>query len=382
MSFAFSRILAVAICLFGLLILALHTPPVAASSAGTIPPNAPVLKNSDFECTAGYYSTTNAAGKIIYVPNDWHLIISLGAPKTQSARVNFAGSCDGSAHVERIHGIDSILVEARDLEKPPEPGKPFDVTFYQQVSATIGGAYSLSGWMLSLCGGSTVPTDCPTENYIAKMIGIDPLGGTDPLTTSVVWSENRHNFIENNKKVGWTNIRTSAVAQAMTITIFARMSSPFQWHGNHGFIDALGLVRAPTSWLTLPAVVTGTQVITVAWQGEQSPDVLNIPGGAYRLFFDLQYRQQGTLTWQDFIKDAKGAGSQPFTSRCANATYEFRVRARAEQPDGQGVQPNERYPGLWSEPQAVIFQTVPITAPGLGGPNLVYLPVIQDNPVC
>jgi hypothetical protein len=376
------KLFGITTALFGFLLLPLYRT-ATVSADGTIPPNAPVLQNTDFECTTGYYSTTNAAGKVIYVPNGWQLILSQGAPKTHSARINFARSCDGSAHVERIYGIDSILVEAQDLEKPPEPGKTFDVSFYQQVSATIGGAYSLSGWLLSLCGGSTTPSDCPPGNYIAKMVGIDPTGGTDPQANTVIWGEDRRNFVENNKRVGWTNVRTVAVAQAPTITIFARLNSPFTWHGNHGFIDALGLVRAPTSQLTLPTTVSGTQAISLTWSGEQSPDLLNIPGGKYRLLFDIEVRPFASTAWQNLVDGFVGVGSHSFRPRCADTSYEFRIRARAEQPDGQGVQPNQRYPGVWSDPQVVVFTTTISPPPEPPTATLkLYLPLVRSNQTC
>jgi hypothetical protein len=337
--------------------------------------------NGDFECTTGYYSQTNSAGKTIYAPNGWRLVISQGAPKTHSARINFARSCDGSAHVERIQGIDSILLEAQDLEKPPEPGKPFDVTFYQQVSATVGGAYSLSGWLLSLCGGSATPSDCPAGYYMAKMLGIDPTGGIDPLAATVVWAEDRRNFLENNKRVGWTNVRLAATAQSTTITVFARVASPFQWHGNHAFIDALGFVRSPAASLAVPREITGTQVVIV-WDGEQTPDVTHIPGGNYKLYFDLQYRHQDASEWIEWVSDYEGIGSKVFSARCMNNEYQFRVRARAEQPDGTGAQPNQRYSGVWSEPTPIFFHGLPSAPPAPLSDHLVYLPLVANLIQC
>ncbi len=349
---------------------------------GTIPPVAPALQNNDFECaSAGYYTQTNSAGNVIRIPNAWTLVTPVGAPKIHSARINFAKSCTGSAHVERISGEDSVLVEAQDLERPPTPGKPFDIALYQQVSATVGGAYSLSGWMLSLCGGSNVPNDCPANYYMAKQLGIDPTGGTDPLAPSVVWAENRRNFIENGQRVGWSNLRMSAVAQAVTITVFARINSPFQWHGNHAFIDALSLVRAPIANLTLPMTMTGA-TIPVQWDGEQSPDVTTIPGGKYVLLFDIQYRPTPATEWKDFIRDVQGAGSAPFQARCSTPFYEFRIRARAEQPDGQGVGPNQRYPGVWGEPQAVFLPPLVDTPAEPLAENQIFLPFVQSNPQC
>jgi hypothetical protein len=349
--------------------------------ASTIPPEPPVLRNGEFECSTGYYSTTNAAGKVIYVPNFWRLHLLAGAPKTQSTLLNFTHTCV-DAKLEHIGGIDSILVEARDLESPPEPGKPFDVAFSQQVSATVGGAYSLSGWLLSLCGGSSVPSDCPADHYIAKMLGIDPTGGVNPLAESVVWVENRHNFWENDEKVGWANLFTSVVAQAPTVTVFARVDSPFQWHGNHGFVDSFSLVRSPAATLALPAAVTGTVVIVI-WEAEQSPDVTAIPNGNYHLYVDVQVRPAGELAWRDVVTGHEGAGSQVFAAPCSDRAYEFRIRARSEQPEKEdGAWPNHRYPGVWSEAVPVFFHPASQPAALPAGEFRNFLPWIATFGVC
>jgi len=385
------------ICLFALglcwlLNIVVKADPIATLQAqstlpfGTIPPVAPVLHNYDFECTTGYYTQTNSIGQEILIPNDWQATILEGAPRVHSARIFFAGSCDGSAHVERITGIDSVVIRAQDLETPPAPGKPFDVALHQAISATVGGAYSLSGWLLSLCGGSATPSDCPTDTYIAKMVGIDPTGGVDPNAETVIWTENHRNFWEDGQRVGWQQISISAIAQAPTITLFARVKSPFRWHGNHAFIDALSVVRAPVAALTLPATVTGTQV-TLQWDGLQSEDVDAIAGGNYQLRYDLQFRHQGDEEWRDFLVGHDAAGSDTLTVNCTDTIYEFRIRARTEQPPppAPGSWPNHRYPGVWSEPQPVQFQSgintpdEPVDPPG---PFRLYLPQIANQKQC
>lgn len=100
-------------------------------------------------------------------PTTGHLIPISGTPVIHSIQLFFEKSCDGNNLRERIDGIDSIVVRVQDIEANPAPGKPFDVAFYQQVSVMTGTAYSVSGWMLSLCGGSTVPSDCPDGYYIS-----------------------------------------------------------------------------------------------------------------------------------------------------------------------------------------------------------------------
>lgn len=355
---------------------------------GTIPPVAPVLINNDFECKTGYYTQTNSISQTILIPNHWQVAILQGAPRISSARIFFTKSCDGSGHVERINGEDSIVVRAQDLETPPEPGKPFDVAFSQAVSATVGGAYSLSGWLLSLCGGSATPSDCPQNVYIAKMIGIDPTGGTDATAASVIWTENRHNFWEDGQRVGWQQMTVSAVAQAPTITIFARVQSPVRWHGNHAFIDSLSLVRAPAVTLTVPTLVTGTQAI-VQWEGVQSPDIEAIAGGTYELRYDLQFRRSGAESWADFLMDQAAASSTPLIVPCSDATYEVRIQARAEQPPPPapaGAWPNHRYSSGWSEAFPIQFQSEVSLTPGdpvdPPGPFRLYLPQIANQKQC
>lgn len=357
-------------------------------SFGTIPPAAPVLLNPDFECSTGYYTQTNPIGKEILVPNGWQLTILNGAPTVSSARIFFTKSCDGSGHVEKINLNDSVVIRAQDLETPPAPGKPFDVALSQQVSATVGGAYSLSGWLLSLCGGSATPSDCPKDAYIAKMLGIDPTGGTDPTAATVIWAENRRNFWEDGQRVGWQQMSVSAIAQAPTITVFARVNSPVRWHGNHAFIDALSLVRAPLSVLTVPVTVTGTSV-TLQWAGLQSADIAAIAGGTYTLSYDIQFRHQGVANWSDLLMDRQSTESTAVTVNCTDTTYEFRIRARSEQPPPPapaGAWPNHRYYGVWSAlipvqflPEATPVDNIPVDPPG---PFRLYLPQIAQQKQC
>jgi hypothetical protein len=350
------------------------------------------LTNADFECdTGGYYTAQNSRGKTILIPNQWLLQSNGDIPDMNSARIWVVKSCDTSSagHVEKISGYDSFFLASLDIESPPEPGKPFDVSIYQQVPAVAGTTYSLSGWQLTLCGGSnTVPrNDCPSGYYMAKMLGIDPTGGTDPGAPGVVWGENRNNFVDaDNQRIGWSNVRTSAVAQGDTITIFARINSPFQWHGNHGFVDALSLVQAPLATLdvTTSTLASNAAVsVKLAWDGSLGPDIPTIQGGTYQLLHDIQYWHATNNAWIE-LQDGQGSGSMDFTPRCAG-DYKFRVRARAEQPEGSnGSWPNQRYSSVWSEPIQV---TVPgdktgIIAPLPEGPEHIYLPAISTVAGC
>ena len=167
------------------------------------------------ECDDGYYEVTGPDRKPNRIPDGWQQVLSLGHPRMNSARIQFGKSCEAEdVHIEKINGRDSFTVLAWEIETPPEPGKPFDVTIYQQTPVEAGGDYSVSGWFLTLCGGSAVPNDCPDDVYMAKMLGLDPTGGVDPDADSVVWVENRNNFVdENDKRIGWSNLYTAATAE-------------------------------------------------------------------------------------------------------------------------------------------------------------------------
>jgi len=331
-----------------------------AGSAGT-----PVLTNPGFECEVGYVTQDGIKRR---VPLGWTGVLLSGTPQLDSVRIRWDPShCDGSGFVEHLEGEDSLVFVAQDLETPPEPGKPFDAAVYQQVAVTPGVAYSLSGWMVSLCGGSATPSSCPTDFYMEKLLGIDPTGGTDPLSPSVIWVGDRRNFTETR----WLNLRLAATAQTDRLTVFGRIHSPFQWHGNHAFADAFSLVRAPTAYfVNSPARISDTEA-RVQWDGTLSPEIQAIPGSTYRLLFDVQYRVGTQGAWTDWLTD-QPAGSATFTlSACAGEyTYAFRVRSRAEQPEGPGAQPNHRYPGVWSEPASIVLAPQTVCLPR------AYLPLV------
>jgi hypothetical protein len=325
-------------------------------------PGPPVVVNGVFECSVGYRHQSGVNG---LVPDGWTAAVLAGAPELNSTRIYFAGGCGEDGWIERIEGQDSLVFLSEDIETPPAPGKPFDAAVYQQVAVTPGISYSLSGWTLSLCGGSARPTDCPPDYYMSKMLGIDPTGGTDPLAPTVTWVEDRRNFPES----GWVNLRMGTTAQSPYMTLFARIRSPLRWHGNHAFVDAFSLVRAPTAnFVALPATVQGNHM-TVRWAGVQSPDISAIPGGTYELLFEIQYRLAGDTAWADW-QTGRPAGEAVFTASCQADKYEFRLRARSEQPAGSGgAWPNQRYPGDWSAPASVEFMKEPC-------PPRAYMPLV------
>jgi hypothetical protein len=356
-----------------------------------VPPAVPErLFAGGFECKdTGYRDGDTPDDELVNspnrIPNGWELTFNGAMPIVDSARIHFAGSCDGSAHVERIEGEDSVLMQARDLEWSAEPGKPFDASLYQQVNVFSGTTYSLSGWMLTLCGGSNTDprNDCPDGYYMAKMLGIDPTGGVDPNAGAVQWIENRRNFVQSDgvTRIGWQNLRIGVTAQAPTITVFARINSPFRWHGNHGFIDALSLVQAPTA--TLTADLSGGAGVELTWSGSLGPDIPLINNSTHRLLYDVQYWHDANQRWRDIVSDTD-VEAATFNAACPGSTYRFRIQPRAEQPDGSnGASPNQRYPGVWSEPLDIFVPLPPVVpAEPFTPTEQIFLPMIGNQRTC
>lgn len=367
--------------------------------------DAPALVNPGFECDLGVYTVTSPMGSVVRIASGWTYTTLVGDPDVQSARIYVhrkshpEDPCSGDTnHVERLEGRDSMVVFARDIETPPLPGKPFDIVLYQRISATVGVDYSVSGWLLSLCGSTA--NDCPADAYIAKMVGVDPTGGLDPQADAVEWVESRApHALSDGTRIGWMNLRTSAVVTttetsagaAITgaptisgaLTIFARLNSPFQWHGNHGYIDAFSVMRAPTITMSLLPTMTEALTLPIAWTSSLSADIVAIPGGNYTALVDIEARHTISGVWRTLVQDGVGVGSVVFTAPCRNALYQFRGRVRAEQLEGQGgVFPNHRYPGSWSEPLSVLFASPAFSPTVPSGTNFAYLPVVANAGEC
>lgn len=113
-------------------------------------------------------------------------------------------------------------------------GVPFTSGIYQQVSnVTPGVAY------LAEIGWAAAQMNQKRGEGIERMLGIDPLGGTDPASPNVVWGP-----VYSGKSRA-PDLRVSAVAQNTTITVFVRVRVP-QTHGvDEIFLDAVGLRPDP-----------------------------------------------------------------------------------------------------------------------------------------
>lgn len=130
--------------------------------------------------------------------------------------------------------------------------------------------------------------------------------------------------------------------------------------------------------------MTGSIAITLSWGGDLGPDIPLIPNSAHRLLFDIQYWHDANGRWRDVVGDVE-AGETVFHAACPGSLYRFRVLPRAEQPAGSsGAWPNQRYPGVWSEPIDVFVPApeVEAVAPAEPVDAQIFLPFVAAQRTC
>ncbi len=295
-----------------------------------------LLQNGGFE--NGFRSQTGIAG---VVPNNWRAVNEVGNPTY----------IDNT--LERIEGAHSLQIKSQDIESTAQPGKPFTSDLYQSVSVISGTTYALSGLMVTFCGGTANPpsNDCSTgAKYIGKSVGLDPFGGIVPTDAKVVWSpEDRRDA----REARWVHLAVTATAHAPTMTVFARMNWPFQFHGAMGYMDGFQLSPAPVVTMTPHAPLQSSPTISFGWTSWTDPALRN--DGDYRLFYDVEASDVATSTWTTLISDNEALNSYNFVGQLGHS-YAFHVRAVAHQPQDNcttcaGV--NHFFYGLYSGPITV-----------------------------
>ncbi len=129
-------------------------------------------------------------------------------------------------------------------------GEAFTAGIYQQVGDVAPGTW----YAAEVVWAAVVATD---GDNVRRRVGIDPYGGTDPLSPNVVWGEEV--WPETEK---FHALHVSAVAQAPTITLFVRVHVPYSLGADQAFIDVVSLVvdttQPPPTLIPLPPTATPT----------------------------------------------------------------------------------------------------------------------------
>ncbi|MBI5958009.1 MAG: LysM peptidoglycan-binding domain-containing protein [Chloroflexi bacterium] len=185
----------------GVVLLAASWPAVGVA-AQEPPPN--LLANGSLE---GPYRALD--GVIRAAPQSWDLWVGMGAPESLP-------------NSERTHVLDNGV--SWSLK---QNGTAFAAAGYQQVTdLTVGETLRASafGWVFT-CDNSATKCAIPNAPYRRSdttagallKVGIDPSGGTDPLSSSVRWSAEVAPYDQ------WAEIKVSATAQETTVTVFLYM---------------------------------------------------------------------------------------------------------------------------------------------------------------
>ncbi len=319
---------------------------VSLSAVITIAYATNLLANSGFD--DGYHNQAGVSGR---VAGNWFAINEIGNP-TYYSSCEYIGSCAAANWSEKLDGTSAQYIESQDIERCCPPGKPFKIDLAQTVPVVSGTAYAVSGFMVTFCAGTANNPNppCPSNYYIGKSVGLDPLGGMLPTATSVIWSEEDR---RDARVARWVNLNTVARAQSVSMTVFARMNWPFQFHGALGWMDAFQITPAPVVTITARPATQISPTITVSWTHWMDPALRR--DGDYRLYYDVEARDVLTTSWTRLASDA--VSTTVSYSGQVGHTYAFRVRPWAHQPQLDECTTcagaNHFFPGFFSNPITV-----------------------------
>jgi hypothetical protein len=107
-------------------------------------------------------------------------------------------------------------------------GGTWTAGLYQQVQVSAGRGYI-----------ARLDWAAVSAPNIERRVGIDPSGGTDPLSPQVVWGSSAWDVSR------MPDLFVSSVAQASTITVFVWTHHPVSYGADQVFLDAVTLVEDP-----------------------------------------------------------------------------------------------------------------------------------------
>ena len=138
-------------------------------------------------------------------------------------------------------------------------GRMHEAGLYQQVyTIPIGVRLRFSIWMQAwmcanpdACGVGGIRSDEPSDMHLR--VGIDPLGGTDPFTPSVVWSAEQPAW----DKFVLFQVETTALSETVTVLTHSRADWPWPRMNNDVYLDDAALVIVGAYATVTPVVSLG-----------------------------------------------------------------------------------------------------------------------------
>ncbi|MGD2040128.1 MAG: hypothetical protein PVH11_04835 [Anaerolineae bacterium] len=196
--------------LFVVAMLVARVPVVGADDSCDRPGNLTVNCNFD---------TFSDRGGGILTPDGWAPWVAMGSPAFD---VDNHGSAPG-APAQRIWS----------------DGGSWTAGLLQQVPVTPGKGYT-----------ARIDWAAPSVPDIERRIGVDPFGGTDPLSPQVVWGPSEW------AEVRMPNLYASAYAETNLLTVFVWTHHPRSYGADEIFLDAVTLIEDPN----MPPRATATPV--------------------------------------------------------------------------------------------------------------------------
>ena len=303
--------------LFALVVILAPAPLGGANESAAAPPPEPrapdyqLLINSSLEEYDPPYGQYE--GVDCQVASGWQRFWYGGPePYWMDCRV-FADSPLGTGWVEAIDGDTSQMIISTE---------PYTAGLWQQVGGlTPGVSYGFHAALLTIYQTSDQE---PVHGTMIKEVGIDPAGGTDPLSPDVVWSE--PNGLDQTLDV--TRI-TAATARSSTVTAFIRITSPHPSGGlpllNQSFLDSAILAQTAQVSANSPGV-SGAESFQVRWDNAVSSP------GATVVRYDVQWLDEVEGVWHDWLTWTTKL-SATFDGQWGHR-YRFRARAWQRYPNG------------------------------------------------
>jgi hypothetical protein len=159
---------------------------------------------------------------------------------------------DNTSFAHRIHSGERS-------QKYFSYGRMHEAGLFQQVySIPLGARVRFSIWMQAWmcfnpdkCGKGGIRSDEPAEMHLR--VGIDPLGGSDPFTTTVAWS------VEQPAWDTFVQFQVETVALSETVTVFthSRVDWPWPRNNNDVYLDDASLVMVGAYATPTPVVYLG-----------------------------------------------------------------------------------------------------------------------------
>lgn len=174
----------------------------------------------------------------------WHIPAEAGAPTFQNQQPEYLPAAPDTSRIRSGNNAQFLT--------------SFFATHtggvYQQVSNVANGAaLTFSAYAYVWSSAFDDVDSSEQDGGVVVQVGIDPTGGTDPTSSSIVWSPAAQRYD------AWSLYTTSADAENSTVTVYIRSTVSAPAKNNNIYIDDASLTAGGGA--PVPATATSTTVV-------------------------------------------------------------------------------------------------------------------------